>query len=358
LGLTTRVRIAGAGPAGLTCAIVLARAGVEVELHEKNDRLGARFPGDLHGIENWSSDEDFLVELGRMGIAPTFTCTPFRRVLIGTKRLMQVLHSTRPLFYVLRRGAHPGTLEQGLLEQALAAGVSVHLRSRKTASEVDIIATGPDPKRRFCIETGIRFRTGAPDMAVALIDEAAAPRGYAYLLVRDGIGCLCAVLFDRFSQALHCLERSRQVLEPFVGGDVREPERLGGYGAFRIDGCHAVGDTCQIGEAAGLQDLVWAFGIRTAMASGYVAAECLLAGQDYQKLARVRLDRPRRVGLVLRLLWERSPQLAFPLYLRLLRSRADSLDALRAACREGMAHRLLLPYARARLERRHTHLAI
>lgn len=351
------VSIAGAGPAGLTAAIVLARAGVEVEVYERSDRLGARFPGDLHGIENWSSDRDFIDELGAMGIAPTFDYTPYRRVLIGTRRSMHTLHSTRPMFYVVSRGDQPGTLEGSLAEQAIRAGVAIRFQSRKAPDEVDIVATGADPKRRFCIEVGIRFKTSAPDMAIGLIDDQAAPRGYAYLLVQRGVGCLCSVLFDRFTSANESLAHCRRLLAPHVGGDIREPERIGGYGAFRLEGCHSVSRSLHIGEAAGLQDFVWAFGIRTAIASGYEAARCFLSGLDYPALARWKLDRPRRAGVVLRLLWERSPSVAFPLWLRLLRSRSDSLDALRAACRENTLHRLLFPFAHARMKRRYAHLA-
>ena len=49
----TRVtRIAGAGPSGLAAAIVLARAGRAVEVHEAKGDVGTRFIGDLQIIES------------------------------------------------------------------------------------------------------------------------------------------------------------------------------------------------------------------------------------------------------------------------------------------------------------------
>ena len=41
------IKIAGAGPAGLTAAINLAKAGYQVEVFEKNHDTGVRFHGDL-----------------------------------------------------------------------------------------------------------------------------------------------------------------------------------------------------------------------------------------------------------------------------------------------------------------------
>ena len=46
--------IAGAGPAGLTAATLLARAGRRVVVHERNATVGARFVGDLQVIEDAS----------------------------------------------------------------------------------------------------------------------------------------------------------------------------------------------------------------------------------------------------------------------------------------------------------------
>jgi len=57
------IKIAGAGPAGLTAAINLAKSGYKVGIFEKNNNAGARFHGDLQGLENWTKEEDALKSL-------------------------------------------------------------------------------------------------------------------------------------------------------------------------------------------------------------------------------------------------------------------------------------------------------
>jgi flavin-dependent dehydrogenase len=66
------ISIVGGGPAGLACAIVLARAGYRVVIHEQHTRVGSRFHGDFQGLENWSSDQDVLDELALSGIQALF----------------------------------------------------------------------------------------------------------------------------------------------------------------------------------------------------------------------------------------------------------------------------------------------
>jgi len=69
---TEPITVVGAGPAGLVCAIALARAGRRVVVREWHRNVGARFHGDFQGLENWSSEQDVLEELAAGGIEATF----------------------------------------------------------------------------------------------------------------------------------------------------------------------------------------------------------------------------------------------------------------------------------------------
>ena len=50
------ITIAGAGIAGMTAAINLAKAGFEVEVKEMRSEVGARFDGDFQFLENWTRE--------------------------------------------------------------------------------------------------------------------------------------------------------------------------------------------------------------------------------------------------------------------------------------------------------------
>ncbi len=45
------IHIVGAGPAGLTAAIVAARVGARAVVHERKGTVGARFYGDFQDLE-------------------------------------------------------------------------------------------------------------------------------------------------------------------------------------------------------------------------------------------------------------------------------------------------------------------
>ena len=62
-GSSQPVHIMGAGLSGLAAAIVLAKAGREVHVHDVREDSGARLDGDFQALENWSMDDDFFDQL-------------------------------------------------------------------------------------------------------------------------------------------------------------------------------------------------------------------------------------------------------------------------------------------------------
>lgn len=352
----TPIRILGAGPAGLTAAITLARAGRPVEVFERRRRVGARFGGDLQALENWSDSEDVAAEFGRLGIAPDFDCIPFRSITHTNARRQVVMAFDRPAFYVVTRGPMAGTLDRALERQALAAGAAIHFGRTLPPADAHIVATGPVPGRVFAVARGIVFDTPAPDLVVCLLHEEAARRGYSYLIVAGGRGCLCSVVFQRFKEVGDSLDRARAILLAQFEVPVENAQRVGGLGHFSNEPRLQVGGSLYAGEAAGLQDFLWGFGIRTAVRSGRLAAQCLLEGRDYAREATARFGASLKASVVNRFVWEALRVGNYAIILASLKR--NGLNRLRRAYGFGRIHRLLYPAARHLLRGRYPHLTI
>src|SRR5438045_7525997 len=120
------IRIAGAGPSGLAAAIVLARAGRAVEVHEAKPDVGRLFIGDLQVIEAASESEAVPDFLDRIGIERNFYFRPATSATFyDHRRVARTIRSGEPYGWFIRRGAEEGTLDRGLLEQARELGVDV-----------------------------------------------------------------------------------------------------------------------------------------------------------------------------------------------------------------------------------------
>lgn len=297
-------RILGAGPSGLAAAITLAAAGAEVEVFERRGDCGSRFGGDLQGLENWSDDRDVLDEMRDAGLTLDFHRAPITHAVQTNGRRSDRLSFARPGMYLVKRGTAPDTLDQALERQALAMGVRIRFRETRPPSEADIVATGPRGRPIFAIDRGIVFDTDAGDRVEVLLDDDAAPKGYAYLLVTGGYGCLCTMLFEDFPSVHERLRRAREVLAERQGVRIRDPRPVGGVGHFALVPELRSGRALRVGEAAGLQDLLWGFGIRTALRSGVLAARCLVEGGDWESVAAERFGGALRAAVVNRFLWD------------------------------------------------------
>ena len=70
----------------------------------------------------------------------------------------------------------------------------------------------------------------------------------------------------------------------------RKPiKRVGGKGDFSIPDRYVHDGRWYVGEAGGLQDFMWGFGMRYAITSGVFAAQDILGGASYEKQVRKHL---------------------------------------------------------------------
>src|SRR5437764_14561681 len=246
------IRIAGAGPSGLAAAIVLARAGRAVEVHEAKADVGTRFIGDLQIIEGASEAEGVPDFLDRIGIERNFY---FRAANWATfydhHRVARVIRSGEPYGYFIRRGAEEGTLDRGLLAQAREAGARIIFNSR--LSEADIIATGPATPDGLAKE--MTWRTGEPERVDVYFNHHLSPGGYSYLFILDGLATFgCAIVAD-FKKIDDYFDHSFESAQRMHRFEVPAERRTGySYMNFHLKQQATSNGTRFVGEAAGFQD--------------------------------------------------------------------------------------------------------
>lgn len=300
------IRILGAGLSGLTAAITLARAGREVAVFDNRGDSGERFAGDFQAIENWTSETDFFDELSDWGIATdSFAATPVSSIDVITARgERERAFSDRIACRLVRRGTVSGSIDQGLKQAALAAGAELHYRQRYAAADCDIIATGP--KHATGAVRAEIFHTDHPDQVTLQFDQHLAPGAYTYMVIINGVGEIATVVMDR------SLDMDSLLDQTISAYDANYPQlrrsqsyRMTGIGCFAMSSAYTNAGRHFVGEAAGLQDCFWGFGIRYAMTSGYLAAQALLWQNNYGDEIQRRLRPLQMASLSNRWLLER-----------------------------------------------------
>jgi flavin-dependent dehydrogenase len=327
------IEIAGAGPSGLAAALTVARAGRPAVVYERHARVAGRFHGDFQGIENYSTGGDALEELAAAGVDPTFRYTPFSEAVLYDDRGKEWRYrSSRPLFYMIRRGTERGMLDAALKEQADGAGVRIQFNTSIPPGEFDrplIRATGP--RHSFAIVVGYIFKTSLPDMVLGALSDRLAPRGYAYLVTSGGTGTVASCLFTDLKNYRKYLDATVSFFAGRTGMVMEQAHRFGGTGTVRIERSAIRGSELVSGEAAGFQDALWGFGLRYAMISGHLAARARLEGRsaDYDRAWRARFAGHIKTSFVNRYFYERLGNAGYHAFLSRLGAAQDAGDWLR-----------------------------
>ncbi len=353
-----RVRILGAGPAGLSAAINLARSGYNVDIFEKNEDVGSRFHGDFQGLENWSDEKDVLELFKDIHINVNFKYNPFLELKISNATKMWNFKCKRPAFYLVKRGSSEETLDTALKNQALDLGVNVHFNETIHENEADIIATGPIKDKIYAAAKGIIFNTSSQNMAVGLVNNNAALNGYSYLLIADGQGCMATVLFNKFNNISSHFKQTERIFNDKFDLDLSEISNMGGVGGFSSENVFKRGNSFYVGEAAGLQDFLWGFGIKSALTSGYLAAKSIIDGKDYQKCAEKFFEDKLKAGMVNRYLWERFCFLDYSFIVNRIHKADDHLKFLNYFYNANFIHKIIYPFAHRYLKKKYEILSI
>lgn len=315
------IRIIGAGPAGLSAAINLARKDHRVIVHEKNPDVGMRFHNDFQGLENWSSRDDVMDVLRAMSIDIGFLHRPVCSGFLYGPSLNAEIRAREPLFYLLKRGIEPDTLDHSLKKQASELGVRILFNSCLNERDGDIIATGPHKPQMFAI--GVTFETDLEDTAMIILDDRVAPKGYAYLLSNDRRATLATVIFEKFSQSQKYLAATVERFRTITRFEMKNERKFMGFGSFFIPESAVEDNRLYVGEAAGFQDFLFGFGIRYAIKSGYLAAKSIVENEDYDTLWKKGFNRQMKTSQSNRALYTSFGDIVYDYLIRKTKNSRD-----------------------------------
>lgn len=330
------IRIVGAGVAGLSAAIALARRGARVEMFERRPAAAAPRPLRWDAVENWTTPADLRSHLADWAI----DASPFHAPAAVDVRAFDgephPLAPARPLLYVVRRGDGMASLDAQLEAQARALGVCIHRGATRADEYADVWATGT-PRRGFFLDTSLTFRTRLSDQVTILVDPVLTPMACAYLIVVDGTATLAVLLTRGFADARRRLGDTVKVFQRLRPFDMRDARLRSGFGgAPALFGARRAGPL-RVGEAGGLLDYLWGFGIRHALASGVLAARAIVEGDDYAHLIEQELAPIVQASLINRRLYEWTGQRTCRALVRYICARDDVHRVLHRAYR---SHRL------------------
>ena len=348
-----KIKIIGAGLSGLSAAINLSRADYTVDVFEKRGDCGKRFHGDLEGLENWSSHIDTLHEIKSMNIKINFGCSPFKTMYLSDGKELLKNTCKKPIFYLVKRGAIENSLDQGLKKQALNSGVNIHFNSKTKKQDMDIISVGPAENKPFAIAKGICFETESDDIAVALLNRKASNNAYSYLLITKGYGCICTVnLFIPGVKANEYFKKTYDFITKLFDPDIKNPQKIGGFGSFRFKSKLTEKGKIFTGEAAGLQDLLWGFGMRYAINSGYFAALSIAENKNYKKLIKRQLSGRLKRSVVNRFLVEKWGDNFYKYFFNQAKKNKNWDDLLYIGYNPSSYSKVMYPFAKRSLLRK------
>lgn len=280
------IKILGAGIAGLTAAINLAKAGEEVVIYEKLANIGAKLKPNTQLLGNWETKEEILTYLKKFNVDVNYK-TRIKDVILyppNLKRKAEIIGDTRPVGYVVVRGGKD-SFENYLAEKAKREGVRI-ITGFKEKVDAKVIATGA-MRVEAIIWGGVFEGSFNKGLAEVFFNYRYAPTGYIYLLPHSkkiatlalGIRPWQGNVKSFFEKAIskHPLIKER------ISG-ARLLHNFSGFINFRIPKSAIEGDSLLVGEAAGFQDESFGFGMRYAVLSGYLAAKSILENKNYDQL--------------------------------------------------------------------------
>jgi flavin-dependent dehydrogenase len=116
-----------------------------------------------------------------------------------------------------------------------------------------------------------------------------------------------------------------------------------------------------VGETGGFQDLLWGFGIKNAVKSGFIAAKCILEGddcKDYYRNAGEYFKPNLNASVVNRFFWEKFASNNYSFMLNRIHNAEDPLKYLHSFHNFNLVQRLIYPFAIFYMKHRYPNLKL
>lgn len=343
------IKIAGAGVAGITAAINLAKAGYQVEIYERSEVVGKRFHGDFQGIDNWSFKQDTLDFLKQINLEINFNCKGLKEMSVwGPDGFQKKFIITRPFYYLVKRGAESGCLDYGLQQQVTSfSNITIFYKHPVKANEVDIVATGPARKDTYTdgLVCGYTFNTNISDRGIIIFDDKYAPDGYSYFLVNNNYGVIATGIFKKYSDINIFRDKTLELCKKSINFEMENVKKFSGMANFFLAKVPA-DRKIYIGEAGGVQDYLWGFGMRYAMLTGYLAANSIIEGKNYYDLYQKEILPKLKVSISNRLLFKLLGKGGYKAFIKMFAKSSDPVSRLGKFYNPSLSKALLYPIAR------------
>ena len=321
------IKIIGGGIAGLTAAINLKKAGVDVEVHERKSYCG-KHTSDFQFLENWTFEDDALDILKNMNIQTDFYVKPrHSQEAMSPSGKVYFGISKKPITYLVKRGRSEDSIDRSIESQCLQLGIKLVFNSKLTTQEADIIATGI--KKPNFIATSVMFPCEHEYRSALIFDDSLSKEFYSYFIVNDNMGEITCVNPVNNKDHIVRLEKTVKRCEKFFAIKIKNIiERFSAPLSFDPLKQAHLNDQYFVGEAAGFQDCFMGFGMLYAFKSGYLAAKSIIDNLDYNQLINKEILKPIQVSCANRILWEKLSNRGYERLINLLNSRNPIVKSL------------------------------
>jgi flavin-dependent dehydrogenase len=301
--------VIGAGIAGLSSALHLAKSDIKTTVFEQNNFIGCG--GDnFQAVRNYDVDYDFLDYLIKQGCPIKNSKAIYKIVKYSPSgKSMTVSSDGKPLFYVLRRGPSSDSLDMQLYKYALDSGVKFNFNEKRTLSSADIVASGPIFRNIWGY--GAVFEgVDVDERTIHLfMDNNYAPKGgyiYAIPFGKDKL-TVASTTFDLNSPLPFLFEKfikENKIVSDLIQSAYKKTY-FGGYAYSNVPLTAQIKGVKFVGCAAGFVEAARGFGIKYAIQSGNLAANSLIENKNYDILWKSEFGEELEKGLKRRLFFEK-----------------------------------------------------